>query len=269
MNFKRIFTLAGLVAGGALTIAANPAHAAGFDFSSVNTTSFGSHSFSFSNTVSGTPSGNQMLQGVSFGGYNYSTSGLLLTTGVSIIHNDAYTGGNTGAASADMGVGATIGVSAEDPTAANITAALANYNMNSIVDTEDSGRFVMEVAFSQAARNFLLWERGQNSKMLIEALNDAGGVIGRFLLDSSKAASAGFNINTREIGYNQAVGSTGVNFEQSTRRLRLISTGAAFNGADFKVMAAVPEPMTMTGTALAAGAFFAARRKKRKQAAEA
>lgn len=257
---KRSLTAAGLAVGSILAIATTPAQASNFNFST----------FNFNTSVSGGVGSNQMLNSVSYGNRTYQGNDLILINQVNVIQNDRWTGGNTGAASVDRGVGSSIGVIAENATNDQFLQALGNRNMNSIVDTEDKGSFTMEVSFEKAARDFLFWERGRNSRLLVEALDTAGGVVGRFLLDSGRSQQAGFNILTSEInpgnkGKAQAVGSMGLRLNQATSRLRLISR-SNFNGADFKVMAAVPEPMTLMGTALAAAACLSARRRKRPQA---
>ncbi len=267
MNCKRIFSLTGLLAGGAFALSAAPVQAAVITFTP----------FSFSNTISGSIGGNQMLEQVVVGSRRYGKSDMVLVSSVSIVHNDLWTKGNEGAASADIGVGASIGLSVEAPTGVQLAQALGNLNMNSIVDTEDTGSFVLDVSFARAAQDFFFWERGMNSRLTIQALDAFGSVIAEFNANSHPDArqfqNAGFSILTGEIydagrGTPQVVGSLGLRLSQATNRLRLISN-RNFAGPDFKVMAAVPEPMTMTGTALAAGAVLLARRKQRKQASDA
>lgn len=264
MNIKRILTWAGLTAGTALALFASPAGAAGISFAP----------FSFSTSFTGTPPrGNIMLNSVTTTdsltaalGSTYSSFSLV--SRANIIHNDLWTGGNTGAASSDMGDEASIGTVLEAATNESIVTSLGNLNLNSIIDTEDRGSFIIDLFFDQATDRFFFWERGMNSKMLVQALDAAGNLLAEYLLDSSTSNPAGFQIDTVEIGGPQQVGAQGLWLNgASTNRLRVIANGAAFNGPDFKVVAAaVPEPATIAGTVLAASAAIAARRKRKAQA---
>ncbi|GAB4460766.1 MAG: hypothetical protein OHK0037_08620 [Elainellaceae cyanobacterium] len=264
MNIKRILTWAGLTAGSAVALFASPAGAAGISFAP----------FSFSTDFTGNnPRGNIMLNSVTTTdsrtaalGTSYGDFGLV--TGANIIHNDAWRGGDTGAASSDMGREATIGIRQEFATNESVVTSLGNLNLNSIIDTEDRGSFIIDLFFEKAGDRFFFWERGMNSKMLVQALDDAGAVLAEYLLDSKTSDYAGFGIDTSEIGYTQRVGAQGLWLNgASTNRLRVIANGASFNGPDFKVAsAAVPEPATIAGTVLAASAAAAARRKRKAQA---
>ena len=92
-----------------------------------------------------------------------------------------------------------------------------------------------------------------------------------YLFNSNNSKYAGFGIDTTEITGTQKVGSQGLLLNGATsKRLRLTASGAVSNGPDFKVVSStpVPEPATIVGTLLAAGAAFSARRKKQ-QATEA
>lgn len=261
MNIKRILTGAGLTASAALALFASPAGATGF------------HPFSFSTSWTGTaPRGDIWLNSVTTTdsltaplGTTYSSFNLV--SGANIIHNDLWTGGDTGAASSDRGDEAS-GVLLQAATNASIAGSLGNLNLNNIIDTEDRGSFIIDLFFSQATDRFFFWERGMNSKMLVQALDNAGNLLTEYLLDSSTSNYAGFDIDTVEIGGPQRVGALGLWLKDAkTNRLRVIASGAAFNGPDFKVAAAaVPEPATIAGTVLAASAAIAARRKRKAQA---
>ncbi|GAB4141821.1 MAG: hypothetical protein Fur0046_17970 [Cyanobacteria bacterium J069] len=264
MNIKRILTWAGLTAGSTLALLASPAGAAGISFApfsfSTDFTGNNSRGNILLNSVTTTDSATSAL-GTSYGSFE-------LVSGANIIHNDAWRGGDTGAASSDMGREATIGTRQEFATNASIVASLGNLNLSSIIDTEDRGSFIIDLFFAKATDRFFFWERGQNSKLLVQALDDAGAVLAEYLLDSSKSDYAGFGIDTHEIGYTQKVGAQGLWLNgSSTNRLRVIANGSSFNGPDFKVAgAAVPEPATIAGTVLAASAAAAARRKKKAEA---
>jgi len=258
MNIKRILTWAGLTAGTALATLASPDAA------------FSLTPFSFSTNFTGSdPEGDIWLNSVTTGlGPTYSSFNLV--SGANIISNDVWTGGSTGAASTDKGLNATSPFAPnENPTGGEIAAYLGNLNLNNIIDTEDQGNFVIELLFNRKSDRFFFWERGMNSQLLVEALDDLGNVLSSYLLDSSTFDSAGFAIHTMEPNNLQAVGAQGLKLDGVTsKRLRLTASGAAFNGPDFKVVAvaSVPEPATIAGTVLAAGAAVAARRKRKAQA---
>ncbi|MBW4655153.1 MAG: PEP-CTERM sorting domain-containing protein [Kaiparowitsia implicata GSE-PSE-MK54-09C] len=258
MNTKKLWAIAGLALSSTFALLAAPVQAAGISFSP----------FIFSNTFTGNdPKGDIWLDSVSYGDRTVTDFSLVQTA--NIIQNDLWTKGNTGAASADRGDNAS-GVKAENPTSNNIAAALGNLNLNNIVDTEDTGSFIIDVMFSSAISEFFFWERGMNSKLMVQAMGEGDTVLASFLLNSNQGSGftdAGFSLDTAEIGSAQKVGALGLFLDgASTNRLRLISE-SSYNGADFKVAGAqaVPEPATMAGTALAVGALVSARRKKRNE----
>ncbi|NJL63883.1 MAG: PEP-CTERM sorting domain-containing protein [Methylacidiphilales bacterium] len=194
---------------------------------------------------------------------------------------------NSGAASTDRGDNATAPISAsEDPNRNELAKFLGNNNLNNIVDTEDSGTFEMDLVFknaifgnAQGTDSLFFWERGMNSDLLIQGFDNTGKLIGNSLkLERSKQTSAGFKIDTKEIGSAQNVGNWGVSLAQlnvtSLSGIRVISEGKAFNGPDFKLIArtgeskSVPEPgMVLSVGALAGVAFF--RRRKQNSAIKA
>jgi hypothetical protein len=240
--------------------------------------------FSFTTGFTGSPpDGDIFLKSVTaFDGSVLGTGKLSLVTGADIIQNDPVPASalpnnlqNFGAASADKGTAATTGVRKEDPTNADIVANLGNFNLNNIIDTEDKGKFTIDVSFSKAVDQFFFWERGQNSKLKVQALGADDSVLADYTFDSSKAptVSAGYSILTTEkfqAGDGpQAVGAIGLKLsEGSVSKLRLISEGRSFNGPDFKVIAgsssttSVPEPLTLGGLSLIAGTLLTTRRRK-------
>jgi hypothetical protein len=197
-----------------------------------------------------------------------------LISSANILSNDIYTGGNSGAASADIGDLATTGLSQEDLTDAGAQAVLNNLNLNNIIDTEDSGKFILDLNFARAVDNIFIWERGMNSRLDIQALDANGNAIGnKVQLSNSKNWDyAGFSIDTKEIGSAQKVGSIGVSLADLgltsgyVHSLRVSSEGKAYNGPDFKVMgsaADVPEPSALVGLgAVVAGALATRRRQQ-------
>lgn len=207
-----------------------------------------------------------MLKSVTSDGITFSNLSLVnksLVNKVDLIQNDSYTGGNTGAASSDRGDNAS-GSNLEVATSESLAASLGNLNLNNIVDTEDSGKFTMDIWFDRPVDRLFFWERGMNSKIMVQALDAGGKVLSQILLNSKGSRYAGFDINTTEVGQQQ-VGTLGVALNgAAAQRFRLIAA-SNYNGPDFKVMgAAVPEPITMSGTALAMSGVIAARRKQRK-----
>lgn len=185
--------------------------------------------------------------------------------------NDEYTGGNTGAASTDKGDKASAPLlTNEDPTDVQLAKYLGNKNLNNIIDTEDSGTFMMDVFFDSLIEeddsgldSLFFFERGMNSHLLIQALDTDGNTIGNKLFlkgqkkgisknlkDSSKFKEAkkgtaqnkaGYKINTEEIGGDQDVGSWGVSLAElgvdSLSGVQVYASGRSYQGPDFKVLA--------------------------------
>ncbi|MCT7960306.1 PEP-CTERM sorting domain-containing protein [Laspinema sp. D1] len=216
--------------------------------------------------------GNIWLNSVEFGGTTVSNFGLV--NRVNILHNDRWTGGNTGAASADRGDLAS-GLVQELLTNPGAVTALGNTNLNNIIDGEDNGSFSMNVWFNQRVDNLFFWERGLNSKMNIQGIDKFGNSMGNLLtINSGNWNDAGFAIDTKEIGAAQRVGSLGVSLadlglSSAIAGVRVSAQGALFNGPDWKVVgsASVPEPGTVFGLgAIASGLLVSSRRKKAQKA---
>ncbi|NJR69404.1 MAG: PEP-CTERM sorting domain-containing protein [Synechococcales cyanobacterium CRU_2_2] len=246
-----------LVAAG-LVICAAPAQAAGFS------------QFTFSTAATGTanPKGDIMLQSVTKSNGTHLNS-FNLVTGALIQANTATTGTQQGPGSTDHGDDAS-GTAVELPNEAQIVASLGNLNLNNIIDTEDSrGKSIFDVVFDKPVNSFFFWERGMNSDLHVEALDSLGNVIAgtAFEITRDLWQSAGYKIDTTEIGGAQNVGSYGLKFGQNVAGLRLSSFGAADNGPDYKVVAAkTPEASSMAALGLIAGSLVLA---KRRQAAKA
>ena len=194
-----------------------------------------------------------------------------------IVENDQYTGDNTGAASADKGDHATTGVNSEDPTLTDLVLNLGNNNLNNIVDTEDTGNFQIDLSFDSALDNLLVFERGMNSNLSVQALNESGELIGqRIDIKRNQWSFTGFSIDTLEIGGSQKVGSLGINVAQdfqisnAVSRVRFFSE-ESFNGPDWKLVGtdanrkSVPEPSALLGLGLIAGVLFAKRKAAHQQ----
>ena len=194
-----------------------------------------------------------------------------MVTGAEIISNDLWSGGNTGAASADRGDLAD-GIKVEDASNLDIMMALNNNNLNNIIDTEDTGNFAMNLFFEESIDEVFLWERGRNSKLALQAIDTEGNTLGSLVeLDySSEWDYAGYDIDTMEIGDAQQVGSIGVSLDDfglssSIAGLRVVSE-SSFNGPDWKLMGAkrkVPEPSAMAGLGVMMGGLLLRRRRAR------
>ena len=196
-----------------------------------------------------------------------------LVNQVRIYENDEWTGGNTGAASADLGDLATVGRKEERLTEEGAKAVLNNRYLSSIIDTEDSGSFQLKLYFDRAVDNLYFFERGKNSLLDVQGLDANGNVIGSLIkIDSRTWQDAGYRLDTQEIGGSQAVGSLGISLadlglESAIYGVQVSTNGGEHKGPDFKVFGSkatqeVPEPIT--GLVLAAGMGGAALRRAKK-----
>ena len=264
MKIRNLVTSVSLVATGAIALSAPAAHA-----------------FSFQTNYTHSLTGNMAAKGDIFLDSVTLENGKVLSNftlinSANILSNDIYTGGNSGAASADIGDLATTGLRQESLTNEGAKAVLNNLNLNNIIDTEDKGHFVLDLNFEKAVDNIFLWERGRNSKLDIQALDANGNAIGNLIkLDKSrKWDKAGFKIDTKEIGRAQDVASIGLGLsdfgltEGFINSVRVTSEGKPYNGPDFKLVGSVaeqeiPEPSALIGLgAVVAGAFATRRRKQ-------
>ena len=266
MKLRQLAASIGLVTTGAVALLSTPAHA-----------------FSFHTNYTQSLTGKNAVKGDIFLDSVVLESGKVisdftLVNSARIVSNDIYTGGNSGAASADIGDKATTGLRQEALTNEGAKTVMNNLNLNNIIDTEDKGSFILDLQFEQAVDNIFLFERGMNSRMDVQALDANGNTIGN-LLQLSKSKNwdyAGFDINTKEIGGAQKVGSIGISLmdlgvtTNTISALRVSSEGRAYNGPDFKVLgsvAQVPEPSTLLGLgAVVAGLLSAGRRKQEENA---
>lgn len=209
-----------------------------------------------------------------------------------IVANDQYNGGNSGAASADIGDNATTGVKVEDPTLEDLVTNLNNNNLNNIVDTEGGGAFQIDLFFDNPVDNILIWERGNgygNSQLDVQALDADGNLVGnRVEADFRQLGQeyfAGYGINTQEIGGTQQVASLGVTMaDLGVETLAITSfrffSESSYRGPDWKIAGTnatrpggpisvtpnedpteVPEPGTILGLVAIGGVIAASRRK--------
>lgn len=259
MKIRQLLAGASLLAGGAIALSSAPAQA--FSFQTNYTAALSGKDAS---------KGNIMLNSVTLGNGKV-ISDFTLVNSANILSNDIYTGGDSGAASTDIGDKATTGLKQEAATNEGIRTVLNNNNLNNIIDTEDQGNFILDLFFEKAVDNIFLWERGQNSRLDVQALDAQGNAIGNLLkLNSKYWDYAGFDIDTQEISKAQKVGSIGISLADLgltsgyVTALRVSSYGKAYNGPDFKVMgsvAEVPEPSALLGLgAVVAGLLVTGRR---------
>jgi hypothetical protein len=236
--------------------------------------------FDFKTNYTGeAPKGDIWLQSVEFGGDVYTEFSLV--NDAKIVSNDLWTTGNEGAASADKGDNATTGVKVEKATAASLITNLNNTNLNNIVDTEDKGSFAIDLFFDKAVDNVLLWERGQNSALGLQAIDANGNLLGNNVVVDFRQLDknlyyAGYSIDTQEIGGAQKVNSYGISLAEFAVGgpivgVRATSLGSQYNGPDWKVMGTTapdavgtPEPFSMIGSALALGGAAILKRRKQK-----
>ncbi|MDA0673074.1 MAG: PEP-CTERM sorting domain-containing protein [Cyanobacteria bacterium] len=220
--------------------------------------------FTFETNWSGTPpKGDIHLDSVKIG--NAIVSDFALVSGVNIISNTAHTGGNTGAASSDLGDDATVGVKLENATNASVKQSLGNRYLSSIIDTEDGNvGFEIELTFDKGFNKLLFWERGINSSLGV-TINGTTRILTK---NDFALGETDFRLDTTEIGSAQKVGSYGLNLSdfgvdgKYSGPVTIFSQGG-FKGPDFKVVgASVPEPATVLGLTAVAGALVASRRRK-------
>jgi hypothetical protein len=227
--------------------------------------------FSFESTVSTSGAfggingiygnGDVRLDSVAFNGITLNQSGLQTVADTRIVLDDGIDvarGGHNLAAGrginsvADSWVGE--GPATITPTGADLQAALANYNLTSIIVTREApGLAIVDVSFVKPTDTFFLWERGANSDLLVEALDDNGGVIGSYTVLRQNYANTGVVITTDNgsfLNNGQALGSIGFHTDAAVSRLRLASFNTDvlnYNGPDYKILASaqpVPEPTT-------------------------
>lgn len=242
----------------ALATAALPAQAAvnfsAFSFESAVSTS---GAFGGVNGIYG--SGDVRLDGVSFNGGTLTQSGLQTVADTRIVLDDgidvARGGHNLAAGRGINSVGdgwVGEGQATITPASADLQGALANYNLSSIIVTrEAAGLAIVDVSFAKPTDTFFLWERGANSDLLVEALDDNGGVIGSYTVLRQNYANTGIVITTDNgsfLNNGQALGSIGFRTDALVSHLRLASFNTDvlnYNGPDYKILASaqpVPEP---------------------------
>ncbi len=268
MKVRSFANSLGLLMGGMLALSAAPAQAFSFQTS-----------FTSALTGKDAAKGDIILDSVTLAGGTVITDFVLIDL-ANIVFNDPYTGGNTGAASSDIGDKATTGLKQEDMTNEGIVSVFNNRNLNNIIDTEDKGSFVIDLFFGKPIDNIFVWERGLNSLLDLQAIDAGGNLIGNLLtLNSANWDYAGFDINTTELDSAQRVGSIGIGLANlgltnPIEALRVSSLGKAYNGPDFKIVggaapsATVPEPSALLGLGAVVAGTLATRRRGQRQEAQ-
>ncbi|MCW5623584.1 MAG: PEP-CTERM sorting domain-containing protein [Burkholderiales bacterium] len=239
-----------------------PAHAVSFtafDFTSNVSTS---GAFGGVNGIYG--NGDVRLDSITFDGYALTQAQLQTASAATIIVDDgrdAARGGNNLAAGRGINSVAdtwtTEGPATITPTSTDIHGALANFNLTSIVVTrETNGIAIVDVSFANPTDRFFFWERGFNSDILVQALNENDQAIGSYTILRSNYAQTGIVITTDNgsfLNNGQALGSIGLQTDEAVSKLRLASFRTDvlnYNGPDYKVLATagplapVPEPST-------------------------
>ena len=260
LSLSKLAVATGIATGALLSLTGN-----------ANAQSFG---FEFDTTysINNAPKGDILLESVKIG--NEIIDDFSYVSTVEIVANDPFAGGNTGAASADTGDNATGGVREQDASAEDIATNLGTNNLNHIIDTEDNGSFIIDLKFGKVIDNLLIWERGMNSDLAIQAVDANGDLIGnRLLIEEEMWFDAGYAIDTTEITGAQEVGSLGINIfadlgveSASVDTIRFISQ-SEFNGPDWKFVGTdaardVPEPALALGLGIFGGVMALKKRAK-------
>lgn len=208
-----------------------------------------------------------------------------LVSGAKILQNDSYTAANgqtygllNSGSGGNTAIDPLLGEGPSKPvdSAADIVGSLGNLNLNSLVVTRESASTAsFEVSFSNPIDKIFFWERGGSagsatygdSDLLVEALDNGGGVIASYKILRQNYTPANFNISTvvtpilNNGPFN--LGSIGLSLDgATTRALRLTSTDnnkgpiggtppySGDNGPDFKLVA-TPGPLPLLGGASA------------------
>ena len=161
-------------------------------------------------------------------------------------------------------------------TEADLVAAYANHNLNSINYNRERGDYgIFTISFPQPTDTFFIFERGMDSDIHLDALDDAGSVVGHWdFLRSDGYRYSGVNIVT-DTGFPgwpttgaQRVGSVGLKIADGTATTLKFTIHAIPDfGPDLKVFAGaaiaqVPAPGTLLllGSSLAILLGFSKRR---------
>ncbi len=211
--------------------------------------------------------GDVRLDAIVVDGDHHAADTLQFVTGATIVEDDATDaerGGHNIAAG--FGIGADLdplvpeGVGTTTPTADSIVANQGNLNLSSIIAVrENVGTVIYEVAFDEPTDGLLLWERGNSGDIQVEALDDAGEVVGSYLvLDGRNDGDApsdytptGIFVTTYvQDGFlnpGQQLSSVGLRLDTPAPRFRFTALQEAegegatrYDGPDLKILALPP-----------------------------
>lgn len=117
-------------------------------------------------------------------------------------------------------------------------------NMSYIIDGEDSGAYHFDLLFAAGQRlsadndgstvELSILERGGNSDFNVYGINADGSLTGPMFVNRSTGGSAGWSIDTLEIGGTQAVVGFGISLDAAWQNLKgfRIEAKNGFNGPD-------------------------------------
>lgn len=140
----------------------------------------------------------------------------------------------------------------ENPSYSGLLDYIGNNNLNNIIDFEGIKTAILDLRFSQTLVDntwgvdgypeIIIFERGVNSDLMIQAVDNLGGTgLGKTLLlkRNQQTTLSGILMDTTEIGAPQKVGYWKVDLSElgvpSVKYLRVIATNA-YNGPDIKIM---------------------------------
>jgi hypothetical protein len=136
-------------------------------------------------------------------------------------------------------------------TNADMVAAYANRNMTSINYNRERGSLdipaVFEISFPYASDTFFVWERGTDSHIRVEFMDESGVPVANARVCMQQLDPTGFSIQTDtgfnwSIGNAQAVGSKGLKTAVPVKTLRFSIFYDEDFGPDLKVMALPQTP---------------------------
>lgn len=208
--------------------------------------------------------GDVRLDGVTIDGTAYAPERLQFVSGARIVIDDAVDavrGGHN--LTAGYGIGADLdpwadqGPGTTTPSADDLVAAHANFNLSSIGPVrEGAGTAIFEYSFAEPTDTLLIWERGGSGDVLVSALDGDGNVLGSFKVRDgandgalpADYAPTGIVVTTFVqdgfLNQGQELGSVGLRLSQPVSSFRFTvyqeaeGEGAVrYNGPDLKVLA--------------------------------